>query len=502
MRLMNRKKRHKNRCRGSDMMDWNSVIGKTKESESNTEVMTMVMPPVIPDIDRVKIDAQIALDEEKQKLLKQMSDGIILPKITKMTEFRTRPKMAPELISGILRQGHKMMISGASKAGKSFFMIELALSVAAGSEFIGFPCKKGKVLYLNLEIDSNSFINRVTDVANALELTPDMYEENFQMMHLRGQSVPLGKMVGALVTEINESSKLDAEPFAMIIIDPIYKVNDGSENDARDVARFCNQLDKIASMTGSSVVYVQHHSKGDQGFKKAADRASGSGVFSRDADAILDLVQLDLDKETKTLIKESFCCDRWTELLDMNLPGWKDSANTSQLKSSGWLADFFKQNFGENQMNRFSKTIEADWFSFEAKTTAWRMESTLREFPSKEPIDLFFSWPLHYLDSDGLLAGAEPESHIQAQFKKETPERKQMKSNALEITLDSLIMTRGFATYNEVADALGISIKTIKNRLKDSEKYEVEINRGAGNISKIKWRNSVDSDSDLGFEMT
>lgn len=475
-------------------MDWNSVIGKTTESESMPEVMTMVMPPVIPDEDRIRIDAQLALDEEKQKLLKQMSDGIVLPKITKMTEFRERPKMAPELISGILRQGHKMMISGASKAGKSFFMIELALSVAAGSEFIGFSCKKGKVLYLNLEIDSNSFINRVADVASALELTPEMYEDNFQMLHLRGQSVPLGKMVGALVAQINESVKLDAEPYAMIIIDPIYKVNDGSENDARDVARFCNQLDKIASMTGSSVVYVQHHSKGDQGFKKAADRASGSGVFSRDADAILDLVQLELDKETKTLIRESFKIDAWTQFLDSNLPGWKKKTNTAERESSGWLADFVFRHFGEQKFKQLEKTIEADWISFDSKTTAWRMESTLREFPSQEPIDLFFSWPLHYLDSDGLLAGAEPESHIQAQFKKDTPERKSMKSNALEITLDSLIMTNGFATYNEVADRLGISIKTIKNRLKDSEKYEIIVGgSGAGNMTKIQWRKTEKS---------
>ena len=213
----------------------------------------------------------------------------------------------------------------------------------------------------------------MTDVANALELEPEMYEDNFQMMHLRGQSVPLGKMVGALVAEINESLRFDDESFAMIIIDPIYKVNDGSENDARDVAKFCNQLDKIASMTGSSVVYVQHHSKGDQGFKKAADRASGSGVFSRDADAILDLVQLELDKETKTLIRESFFCDSWCQLLDENLQGWRDSVNPSQMKSSGWLADFFRQNFGENQMKRCAKTIEADYIEFDQKTTAWRM---------------------------------------------------------------------------------------------------------------------------------
>lgn len=477
-------------------MNWDSVIGKTAESETRQDggTATMVLPPVIPDSDRVRIDAQIALDEEKNKLLKQMSDGVVLPKITKMTDFRERPKLAPELVSGILRQGHKMMISGASKAGKSFFMIELALSVAAGVDFIGFPCKKGKVLYLNLEIDSNSFINRVADVAVALELTQEMYEENFQMLHLRGQSVPLGKMVGALVAQINETIKLDGEPYAMIILDPIYKVNDGSENDAKDVARFCNQLDKIASLTGASVVYVQHHSKGDQGFKKAADRASGSGVFSRDADAILDLVELEIDKETRTLIKESFAVDYWTRLLDSSLTGWRDSVTIGQKRSSGFLADFFRQNFGEVEQRKQEKILDSEWVSFISKTSAFRMETTLREFPSKQPIDLFFSWPLHYLDSDGVLAGAEPESHIQAQFKKETPERKQMKSSALEITLDGLIMARGFATYNEVADALGISVKTIKNRLKDSDKYEIKVGNGSGNLTKITWRDQSQND--------
>ena len=95
-------------------MNWDSVIGKTAESETRQDggTATMVLPPVIPDSDRVRIDAQIALDEEKNKLLKQMSDGVVLPKITKMTDFRERPKLAPELVSGILRQGHKMMISG------------------------------------------------------------------------------------------------------------------------------------------------------------------------------------------------------------------------------------------------------------------------------------------------------------------------------------------------------------------------------------------------------
>ena len=44
-------------------------------------------------------------------------------------------------------------------------------------------------------------------------------------------------------------------------------------------------------------VYCHHHSKGAQGMKKAMDRASGSGVFARDPDAQLDIIELEMTEE-------------------------------------------------------------------------------------------------------------------------------------------------------------------------------------------------------------
>ena len=44
-------------------------------------------------------------------------------------------------------------------------------------------------------------------------------------------------------------------------------------------------------------VYCHHHSKGGQGMKKAMDRASGSGVFARDPDAQLDIIELEMTEE-------------------------------------------------------------------------------------------------------------------------------------------------------------------------------------------------------------
>lgn len=83
--------------------------------------------------------------------------------------------------------------------------------------------------------------------------------------------------------------KLDA-----IVIDPIYKVITGDENNASEMGAFCNQFDKICAQTGCASIYCHHHSKGSQGMKKAMDRASGSGVFARDPDAQLDIIQLEL----------------------------------------------------------------------------------------------------------------------------------------------------------------------------------------------------------------
>ena len=70
--------------------------------------------------------------------------------------------LAPELIEGILRKGHKMLISGASKAGKSFLLIQLAFSLSEGKPWLGFfNCAKCKVLYVNFEVDEGDFDKRL-----------------------------------------------------------------------------------------------------------------------------------------------------------------------------------------------------------------------------------------------------------------------------------------------------------------------------------------------------
>lgn len=201
------------------------------------------------------------------------------------------PPLAPELFEGLLRQGHKMLISGPSKAGKSFALIEMCIAIAEGGSWFGFPCKKqGKVLYVNLEIDEASCLDRFDKVYQALEIEPK-HADNIQIWNLRGESIPLEKLVPKLIRRIRK------DEIVALVIDPIYKVIVGDENSAGDMAKFCNQFDKICKTLGCSCIYCHHHSKGAQGNKRAQDRASGSGVFARDPDALLDMTPLMVENE-------------------------------------------------------------------------------------------------------------------------------------------------------------------------------------------------------------
>lgn len=196
------------------------------------------------------------------------------------------PERSPELISGLLRQGHKMIISGPSKAGKSFSLVGLGEALCEGREWLQtFHCRESKVLYLNLEIDRASMIHRAIKVYRALDWRPHGLN-NFMFDHLRGHTAGAEEMA----TNIIQTAKKHS--INVVIIDPIYKLGFSDENSAGDIAKFCRVLDRISLETGAAVVYCHHFSKGAQDGKNAIDRASGSGVFARDADAILTLTEL------------------------------------------------------------------------------------------------------------------------------------------------------------------------------------------------------------------
>lgn len=95
-----------------------------------------------------------------------------LPEIEDVADLVAKELPAPlELVSGILHQGSKMILGSSSKAGKTWTLIDLGLSVAYGRKWLGFATTQGPVLYVNLEIQEAFFADRIRTVAGVKAIT-------------------------------------------------------------------------------------------------------------------------------------------------------------------------------------------------------------------------------------------------------------------------------------------------------------------------------------------
>lgn len=217
------------------------------------------------------------------KYIEEQMHGV--PRPESWAELRLNPPpLNPEIIHGILRRGHKMLLGGPSKAGKSYALIQLAAAVCSGGLWMDtYRCAEGNVLYVNLEIDRASFVQRVATVESQMPFNA----ERLTIWNLRGHNMSLTKMRQSM------QNIMEGKQFDFIILDPIYKMNSGDENSAQDMTLFCNLIESIAESTGAAVGFAHHFSKGQQGGKASIDRSSGSGVFGRDPDAIGTLSELE-----------------------------------------------------------------------------------------------------------------------------------------------------------------------------------------------------------------
>lgn len=418
------------------------------------------------------IDCQVtpASFEEWSEWLEKETDN--LPDIINVdTVFHRPAQMAPELIEGILRVGHKMRITGPSKAGKSFALISMAAAIAEGTSWMGFQCSQGKVLYINAEISPESFYERIRTVYSALGIPPKNIK-NISAWNLRGKTVPLENLLPSLIRRCKQ------QEFSVVIIDPIYKLNWGDENDAGASSRFCNLLERICSDLGVSIIDCHHHSKGAQGQKTSMDRGSGSGVFSRDPDAILDMIELPINQKRRELLSDMFVCKALEALgtaMDVNLDRWplpdRQPAETAVMTFQRAFP-----NLGSDAARVVGETHEIC-----DRLTGWRVEATLREFAPIKQRNVIFRHPIHILDDGDILRDAKAQGEeapweAKAQAQREAKAKQTEADNkALEAAISGLGGS-GKATVSQVSESLGTCEKTVRNRIKKHGLYE--INKG------------------------
>ena len=326
-----------------------------------------------------------------------------------------------------------------------------------------------KVIYINLELDRASCLHRFKDVYEALHLPPRNLA-NIDIWNLRGASVPMDKLAPRLIRRAAKKGYL------AVVLDPIYKVITGDENSADQMAKFCNQFDLVCRELDCAVIYCHHHSKGAQGGKRSMDRASGSGVFARDPDAMLDMTELVPTDAIREQLHNKAACAAAKDLLDAR--GHADAYDPDDALSRSRMLAIAREHLPLPDLHRLDADTAAAIKRADAMT-AWRIEGTLREFARFDPVNLWFDYPVHKLDS-GLLEDLQPESDYKQLGSRGAAKRWGDKDTAakskraeLRTAFEACTMD-GKVTIYSMAEYLNLKPDTVRRRLKSDGGFWID----------------------------
>lgn len=182
------------------------------------------------------------------------------------------------VIDGLLRKGQSMMLFGDSKSGKTFLLIQLALAFSYGGEWLKMDVRKGGVLYINMEVDDLTMVNRFKDVMKE----KDYIEDNVYLLNYRGFETDIEKLIEDISKELEIHPQIE-----YIIIDPVYKIS-RDENSSVDTKVMFRFFDRLMNK-GYTIIFCHHTHKNYRG-QSITEQFSGSSVYARAVDTLVSVV--------------------------------------------------------------------------------------------------------------------------------------------------------------------------------------------------------------------
>lgn len=191
--------------------------------------------------------------------------------------LRLKLTPAPFYIKDWLPKQGKAEVFGTAKAGKSYLALQLARCIGAGVSFLGLPVQQGRVLYLQFELGLEALQSRVKSTGQTYE---DVYV-----------GTTFGMKLDTLQGQKQLMAALEAIRPQVLLLDPLYKLLKGDENEAHDVEVVTDFIDGVIEAFNCSVV-VFHHAGKDQ---RRGGR--GSSVIEGWVDSCINIKKVSKESE-------------------------------------------------------------------------------------------------------------------------------------------------------------------------------------------------------------
>lgn len=189
-----------------------------------------------------------SFDEIKKKMMR-LSNPYLLNTVTMSDLYDSVYSGLPAIIDNLLYPG-LYLFAGGAKIGKSFLMIQLAYHISTGTPLWGYPCRKGKVLYLALE-DNHRRLQARSYRMFGTESTDKLFF-----------SVSAGKINKELDEQLSNFMQENPET-KLIIIDTLQKVREegGDGYSYSNDYQIIGRLKSFADSYGICVLIVHHTRK-------------------------------------------------------------------------------------------------------------------------------------------------------------------------------------------------------------------------------------------------
>jgi hypothetical protein len=184
---------------------------------------------------------------------------------------------------GLLPPQGILFVGGEPKVGKSLLVANLALSLAAGADRIGFPIPSPRrVLVCQFELPVEQFVSRLAIMRRPLGPTADQ--------HLLVDTRAAGHLLSAVQGLGHFVAAAKAASAEVIVLDPLYSAHDQDENDTRAMAALCQSLLRLRDASRAALVVV-HHVRKSVGRHEIGSAFRGSSALHAVGDSYLLLTR-------------------------------------------------------------------------------------------------------------------------------------------------------------------------------------------------------------------
>ena len=196
-----------------------------------------------------------------------------------------QPVAAPACLvePGLLPPQGILFVGGEPKVGKSLLVANLALSLAAGSDRIGFPIPAPRrVLICQFELPVPHFVSRLAIMRRVLGAAADQ--------HLLVDTRAAGHLLSAAQGLNHFVSAAQVAAADVIVLDPLYSTHDQDENDTRAMAALCQSLLRLRDAARAALIVI-HHVRKSIGRHEIGSAFRGSSALHAVGDSYLLLTR-------------------------------------------------------------------------------------------------------------------------------------------------------------------------------------------------------------------